>query len=105
MRSARSSQDCVGSGAGDDKGGEREQIGKFLIGILKLGITGDGIQGSVHISLAAQVNDIVIFNQFRKQIPDGGIDGTGAAASADDQKCWLCGICKITECKSAAGIS
>ena len=45
------------------------------------------------------------FNQFRKQIPDGGIDGTGAAASADDQKCWLCGICKITECKSAAGIS
>ena len=77
--------DCIGAGTGDDKVCQGKKIRQFLFDILVLHVAFGMFQGWIDLVFAAQVNDLEIFQKFRKDLTDRTVDGNGSQAASDDQ--------------------
>ena len=62
-----------------------KRSGSSFFDILVLHVAFGMFQGWIDLAFAAQVNDLEIFQKFRKDFTDRTVDGNGSQAASDDQ--------------------
>ena len=81
--------DCIGTCTGNDKIGSSQQVTKFFFDEFILYITGDIIQFLLRLAFSAKMNNLEIFQKFRKNLTDIVVYRSCAETAANNHNYWL----------------
>ena len=80
--------DRIGSGSGDDQIAQGKEIRQLFLHIFELQIAWSAFQRFVQLSLAAQMDDLPVFQKFRQCIADCFVHCGSTKTSAHDHQNW-----------------
>ena len=78
--------DRIGACTGNHNIGQCEEIRKLFLDVFVLYIPFGTLEGLVHFALAAEMDDLELFQKFRKDLADVVIDRGCTETSADHHK-------------------